>query len=291
MEENREVFGEDMDIENLAAVLSDSGESEGKKEAPAPDSVPEPPPPDDSEVSAGPAEAPEPPVPSEEPAVPQEEPAQSPVSDDSEGSEAVKPLDGAEGLESESARTGASVTADEASSASADGDIEALIKKYEEIPSGKKEIVKKDSGGVKGKSLPLAAIAAAAGVIIILALLKFVVFKPAPAVKKIQPKQLPSKTAAVPAGAVSAGVDYPGGVVLLGETKEGIEIKIFLTAAVSRDIKLFYQKKMAEKGFELSTSRKSRRTFNMNFFKGASGYSVSVVPHAGKNLIIVTHAE
>ncbi|MBU3956512.1 hypothetical protein KJ633_08640 [bacterium] len=243
MEENREVFGEDMDIENLAMALSDSEGSDGRK----------------SDLTDPPA-----------------------------------PHDSADGSKSESQLPGASSARPGGPAASEDGDIEALIKKYEEIPTGKKELIKKDkSGPGKAKSLPIAPIAAAAGVIIILALLKFIVFKPVTTVKGIPSGQNVQKTAvSTPgAGAVSEGVDYPGGAVLFGETKEGIETKIFETAATARDIKLFYQKKMTEKGFELSTSRKNRLTFNMNFFKNSAGYSVSVVPHAGKNLIVVTRAE
>ncbi|MEA2081549.1 MAG: hypothetical protein U9O97_02255 [Elusimicrobiota bacterium] len=284
MEENKDALGEDMDIENLASVLSDTGEGGEGKEA-----------------------VPETPVFSEEPAVSSGEQGQDPAVPPASSAQDVPPPPDA-AVSSDQAEgapvSGQDSASDGEPSKSEEGDIDALIKKYEEIPAGKKEIVKKDIAGGKGKSLPIVPIAAAAGVIIVLALLKFVVFKPAPAVKKIQPKQAVAKAAAAksgsaapgtaerpPAGAISAGFDYPGGTVLLGETKDGIETRVFETAAAARDIKLFYQKKMSEKGFELSTSKKRSRTFNMNFFKGLADYSVSVVPHAGKNLIIVTHAK
>jgi len=299
MEENREALGKDMDIENLASVLSDSdGEDAGKEVTPNP-----------ADIDAAPIQASEPDVPTGVTPVSARPGALSAAEDSIEP--AAPEIIGASESESSSSATD---TADadpapasaESESPSADSDIDALIKKYEDIPAGKKEIVKKSkSAGWKGKNLPLAPIAAAVGVVVVLAILKFVVFKPArpgalsaPPAKKMQASQSAAKAAlpqtgspAALAGAVSAGIDYPGGSVLLGETKDGIAIKIFETAAVARDIKLFYQKKMTEKGFELSTSRKNRSTFNMNFFKDSAGYSVSVVPHAGKNLIIVTHAQ
>jgi len=300
MEENREALGKDMDIENLASVLSDSDGGGAGKEVTL----------DPVDIEAAPIPVPEPDVPTEVTPVSAAEDSIEPPAPEITGVSESESLSSApEAADADPATPDGGLSAPasaEPESPAADSDIDALIKKYEDIPAGKKEIEKKSkSGGGKGKSLPLAPIAAAAGVVIVLALLKFVVFKPArpgalsaPPAKKVQASQGAAKAAspkpgssAALAGAVPAGVDYPGGAVLLGETKDGIAIKIFETAAVARDIKLFYQKKMTEKGFELSTSRKNRSTFNMNFFKDSAGYSVSVVPHAGKNLIIVTHAK
>ncbi|MBA3052763.1 MAG: hypothetical protein ABII20_06590 [Candidatus Omnitrophota bacterium] len=279
MEENREGFGEDIDIEGLAAALGDTEGSDAQKDIPlaeTPVFIDEP---------AIPAERP---VFSDDPPAPYE-PAGSALSDGASADSSS----GAAGGDDAGSRSSAVQTPGESKDQEG-GDIDALIKKYEEIPSGKKEIAKtKKPGG--GKALPVAPIAAAVGAIVIIALLKFVVFKSAPAVQKVQPGQTPSKAAAAPAlagaQAEATAVDYPGGAVLMGETKDGIEIKIIETDAATRDIKLFYQKNMAEKGFEISASRKSRSTFNMKFFKGQEDYSVSVVPHAEKNLIIVTRAK
>ncbi|PKP62193.1 hypothetical protein CVT91_00310 [Candidatus Atribacteria bacterium HGW-Atribacteria-1] len=305
MEENMEGFGEDSDIEGLAAALGDTDGIDAQKDMP-------PVPPAETPVFIDePAISVETPVFSDEPPAPYE-PAGSALSDGASADSSSGAAGGAESppvgaaesppvgaAESPPGRddTGIRSSVVQTPGESKDqegGDIDALIKKYEEIPSGKKEIAKtKKPGG--GKALPVAPIAAAVGAIVIIALLKFVVFKPAPAVQKVQPGQTQSKAAAAPASAVSqaeaAAVDYPGGAVLVGETKDGIEIKIIETDAATRDIKLFYQKNMAEKGFELSASRKSRSTFNMNFFKGQEDYSVSVVPHEEKNLIIVTRAK
>ncbi|MDO9514100.1 MAG: hypothetical protein Q7J59_05780 [Elusimicrobiota bacterium] len=282
MEENREGFGEDMDIESLAASMGDTEGSDAQK-----DILPVPPAetPVFSDEPAIPAERP---VFSDEPPAPYE-PAGSALSD---GASADSSSESAGGDDTGS-RSSVVQTPGESKDQEG-GDIDALIKKYEEIPSGKKEIAKtKKPGG--GKALPVAPIAAAVGAIVIIALLKFVFFNSAPAVQKVQPGQIQAKAVAAQAlagaQAEAAAVDYPGGAVLMGETKDGIEIKIIETDAATRDIKLFYQKNMAEKGFEISASRKSRSTFNMNFFKGQEDYSVSVVPHAEKNLIIVTRAK
>lgn len=294
MEENREDFGEDMDIESLAASLGDTEGSDAQK-----DILPVPPAEtpifsDEPAISAGR------PVFSDEPPAPYE-PAGSALSDGASADSSSGAAGGAESppvgvAESPQGRddTGSRPSVVQTPGESKDqegGDIDALIKKYEEIPSGKKEIAKtKKQGG--GKALPVAPIAAAVGAIVIIALLKFVVFKSAPAVQKVQPQaKAVAAQALAGAQAEAAAVDYPGGAVLMGETKDGIEIKIIETDAATRDIKLFYQKNMAEKGFELSASRKNRSTFNMKFFKEQEDYSVSVVPYAEKNLIIVTRAK
>ncbi|MCD6311563.1 MAG: hypothetical protein J7M11_03795, partial [Elusimicrobia bacterium] len=160
MEENREAFGEDMDIENLAAVLSDTEGSDGQKEAegaPGREAAP-------SQSIETPVFSDEPAPPSEEPAAAEtlsaaDEPAAPSVPEKSGASESESSLDSGES-KSESPLPGGRNASD-----SEDGDIESLIKKYEEIPTGKKEIVKKNRAAGKTKSLPVVPIAAAAGVI------------------------------------------------------------------------------------------------------------------------------
>ena len=282
MEENRDDFGEDMDIESLAAALGAGEGSDAQKDIP-------PVPPVETPVFSD-----DPPAPYESAgSASQDGAAAKNASQVSPGYDSASPAEPADKFSGDDITSQASGPAAGESKDSDGGDIDALIKKYEEIPAGKKEMAKMNKQG-GGKALPVVPIAAAAAVIVIAALLKFVVFKPAPALQQVQPKQSP-KTAAAPASsaapAAATGVDYPGGALLLGETADGMEIKIIETDAVARDIKLFYQKNMTEKGFELSTSRKNRSAFNMKFFKGQEDYSVSVVPHAEKNLIIVTRAK
>ena len=192
-------------------------------------------------------------------------------------------------------------------SSSSGGDIEDLIKKYEELPdkSAKKtapEKVKSKAG--KGKKIPVipAVSAAALSAVILIAVGIKVLMPKSPPVAKIRratslQTQAPALQAenAPPVREALLSQEpflYPGAVALSSGTKDGIETKFFETASSLRDIKLFYQKRAAENGFEITSSRINNKTFNMNFAKGGASLNVSVVPHtAGKNVVVVSKSK
>ncbi|MFH1957589.1 MAG: hypothetical protein ABIJ15_03855 [bacterium] len=171
------------------------------------------------------------------------------------------------------------------------GDIDDLIKKYEELPPKKDEPAKPSKAKFKlSKKNLLVPAAALAVVLIAVVALKFLT---GPS-KKVK---------APPAGTVSAAKEtppavpkpeglsmlYPSGAVFKSSgTEEGINLTVYETNSNASDIKLFYQKKMAELGYEISSGRKNVQTFNMSFSKGEKLYNISVIPRGGKNVIVLS---
>jgi len=169
------------------------------------------------------------------------------------------------------------------------GDIEDLIKKYEELPP-KKDAPAKPSKpkGQAGKKIPLVPVVIVAVVLVAVVALKFLTKPSKVKTLPVKTAQVKKKTSSVPALSGAGSLLYPGAIARMDEKKDGIEMKIYETNASLSDIKLFYQKKMADMGYEISSGRKNVKTFNMGFTSGKKLYNISVIPRAGKNVIVLS---
>ena len=83
----------------------------------------------------------------------------------------------------------------------------------------------------------------------------------------------------------------PSATNIIEKKEDGVTLNIFDTSRNLRDIKLFYQKKMAEAGFEILFAKKNEKIFGMSFANAGKTYGVSVIPAKGKNIVVVSHSE
>ncbi len=172
------------------------------------------------------------------------------------------------------------------------GEIDDLLKKYEDLPKeppapGKPPKEKKKKVGKKIPVVPAAVLGA-----VILAVILFLLFKPkketavvvrhpVPSVKKMAVKPRPQFPKFV----------LPGAANIVAKKEDGVALNIFDTTKSLRDIKIFYQKKMAEAGFEILKAQTSDKMFGMTFANGARTYGISVIPAKGKNIVVLSHSE
>jgi len=274
MEEDKESQDETIDIEELAGSI---GESEETSEEQSADSGGVPAEPGSEEQGSEPA--------------PEEEKSVSP--DQAAESEAVEDAGAVPdvGATESPAVPDEPLVEERPAETVAGGDIDDLIKKYEELPPKKDEPATPSKAKFKLKKEKLLIPAAAlAFVLIAVIALKFLT-GPSKKAKAVPGRTVASAKQVPPAAPKPTGKSalYPAGAVFKSSgTEDGINLAVYETNSSARNIKLFYQKKMAEMGYEIASGRKNVKTFSMSFTKGRNLYNISVIPRAGKNVIVLS---
>jgi len=170
-------------------------------------------------------------------------------------------------------------------------DIDHLLKQYEELP--KEEKAKppvKENQKKTAKKIPVIPVVAG---LLVVGLLAFFVSRPKK--KNVVKKQViaqksvknPGAQTASPQKAGSALI-YPGAKILTEKEEEGISLKILEAAKPLSEIKIFYQKKLSDLGYGITSVNNGRDFFNMCYMKGKKFCGISIIPVSGKNFVVIS---
>jgi len=171
-------------------------------------------------------------------------------------------------------------------------DIDHLLKQYEELPKdekAKKPLVDKKQKKIT-KKIPV--IPVVAGVLVI-GVIIFFISKPKKKnviKRKVVAQKTVKKTASKTPSLQKAppSLIYPGAKLLANKKEEDISLKILEVTNPATKIKIFYQKKLSDLGYEIVSVNNGKNFFNMCYIKGKKFCGISIIPFSGKNFVVIS---